>query len=207
LLTATVLFTDLRDFTTAVQQTEPERLMGWLGEYTEAVSQQILARGGVIHEYVGDAILATFGVPVPRKSPEEVNADARAAVETAIAMASTLGELNKDWIQRGLPKAEMRVGVDTGLVVGGSLGSRDRLKYAVVGDTVVAASRLESLEKSIAAPESSIPHCRILISDATWSRLNAAFEGRCLGPFILKGWPVPVTIHHVFAHARAKERL
>lgn len=197
-LHATVLFTDLQDFTTIAATNPPSTLIHWLNQYLDRMSVQLLRRGGVINEYVGDGIMTTFGIPIPRTRPEEIAADAQRAVDSAVAMAEELAKLNALWSAEGQVTASMRVGIFTGPVVTGSIGTLDRLKYAVVGDTVNAASRLQSFDKDFSSPRSLTPRCRILVSDSTWQLLENRFDGESVGSFLLKGRSEEITIHQIF---------
>ncbi|MCA9573539.1 MAG: adenylate/guanylate cyclase domain-containing protein, partial [Myxococcales bacterium] len=150
-LDATVLFTDLRGFTTVSERLDPQSLMDWLNEYMEAMANQVSAHHGIVDKYIGDAVMAVFGVPLARTSEAETRADARNAIECALGMERELARLNAHWRAAGLPEARMRVGIFTGPLVAGSLGSANRLNYTVIGDTVNTASRLESYDKSVGA--------------------------------------------------------
>ncbi|WP_254721941.1 CHASE2 domain-containing protein [Kovacikia minuta] len=123
---ATVLFTDLKDFSGITERTDPEILMSWLNEYMEAMSQIVLADGGIVDKFIGDSIMAVFGVPIARASPEEFAEDALKAVRCAVKMAETLDALNHKWQNQGRPTTSMRVGISTGMVVTGSLGGQQR---------------------------------------------------------------------------------
>ena len=198
-LTATVLFTDLVAFSTTSEKMEPALLMDWLNEYMEAMATVIMAHQGVVEKYIGDAIMAVFGVPLPRTSQEDIQQDARNAVRCALAMRIKMGELNEQWKARGLPVSGMRVGIHTGPLVAGSLGSSERQEYTVIGDSVNTAARLESFSLEFAGPESrdTGSRCRILISEATHRLLNDEFQTREVGNMILKNKKEPVTIYAV----------
>jgi adenylate cyclase len=198
-LTATVLFTDLVAFTSTSEKMEPDLLMDWLNEYMEAMATVIMAHQGVVEKYIGDAIMAVFGVPLARTSEEEITQDARNAVRCALAMRLKIGELNAQWKERGLPVSGMRVGIHTGPLVAGSLGSSERQEYTVIGDSVNTASRLESFSLALPGPESpdTGSRCRILISEATRRLLGDEFQTREVGDMILKNKKAPVTIYAV----------
>ena len=181
-MTATVLFADLKDFSTIAEQTDPETLMSWLNQYMDAMAGLVLAHGGVVDKFIGDAIMAVFGVPIQRTTPEAIAQDAIAAVRCAQDMEATLGTLNKQWRIQGLPTTAMRVGIATGTVVTGSLGSSKRLDYTTIGDSVNVAARLESYKKSI---DSGI--CRILINKETHQYVQGQFTTKFIGSVRLKG--------------------
>lgn len=191
-MTATVLFTDLKDFSSIAEHTDPEVLMCWLNEYMEAMAGLVLDRGGVVDKFIGDSVMAVFGVPLPRFTPEAIAADAAAAVSCALAMAATLKSLNRKWEVQGHPIAAMRIGIATGTVVVGSLGCSQRLDYTTIGDSVNVAQRLESYDKSIESGS-----CRILINEGTYKHIQAKFPSQLLGSVLLKGRKQPTTVYQV----------
>ncbi|MEM7019305.1 MAG: adenylate/guanylate cyclase domain-containing protein, partial [Pseudomonadota bacterium] len=192
-LTATVLFTDLKDFTTIAEYLDPQGLMDWINEYMEAMVQVIEAHHGQVNKFIGDSIMVTFGVPIARNSEAEIAQDACNAVECALAMGEELERLWQKWAKRDLPQVRMRVGIFTGPLVAGSLGSIERQEYTVVGDTVNVASRLEGYEKAMAEGI----NCRILIGGATLKYLGSKFQTRQIGNTQLKGKSELVNIHLV----------
>ena len=193
-LTATVLFADLAGFTTISEQFgDPVKLMVWLNEYMEAMSCQVLNHCGVVNKYIGDAIMAIFGVPVARTNEDEISRDAVNAVQCAMAMGDQLEELNRKWEEQGRPTVRMRVGIFTGPVVVGCIGSKQRLEYTVTGDTVNVASRLESFNKELDAQNT----CRILAGESTWIRSREHFLCRELGSMELRGKGQRVGIYQV----------
>jgi adenylate cyclase len=202
--TATVLFTDLKAFTSVSERMDPQALLDWLNTYMEAMAKLVMDHGGVIDNYVGDSIKADFGVPLPRTSEAAVAQDAVAAVNCALAMERELKRLNANWHKQNLPTVEMRIGIFTGPVVGGSLGSAQRLKYTTIGDTVNIASRLESYDQDLLDPDFADSPCRILIGEPTLRYLNHQFETKRVGEVVLKGKDEAVTIFRVARHARAQ---
>lgn len=183
-LTATVLFTDLKGFTTISEQFgDAGKLMTWLNEYMEAMTSHVLNHGGVVNKYIGDGILAVFGVPVARTNEHEISQDAVNAVRCAMAMDAQLEELNRKWKEQERPTVKMRVGIFTGPLVVGCIGCKQRLEYTVTGDTVNVASRLESLNKEIEADNP----CRILVGQSTWKYTREHFISRELGSMMLRG--------------------
>jgi adenylate cyclase len=195
--TVTVLFTDLRGFTSVSEKMDPQELLDWLNVYMEAMAQLVMDHGGVVDDYMGDAIKADFGVPLPRTAESEIRRDAVAAVDCALAMEKELKRLNAVWQQQNLATVEMRVGIFTGPVVGGSLGSAQRLKYTTVGDTVNIASRLESFDKELFDPDLRDSPCRILIGETTLHYLDQQFQTKKIGEANLKGKDEMVTIYRV----------
>ena len=131
--------------------------------------------------------MALFGAPLARSSQEEIAEDARNAVRCALQMGKEMERLNAEWTERGLPACTMRVGIHTGQLVAGSLGSAERQEYTVIGDSVNTASRLESFDKE--GETMIIPRgdCRILVSEATNSLLGEEFRTLPIGEMNLKG--------------------
>jgi adenylate cyclase len=191
-LTATVLFTDIKDFSTVSEQMSPEALLNWLNEYLSVMTQEVQTHHGIINKFTGDGMMAVFGVPIPRTSTDEIAEDAKRAVACALAFGDRLRELNPGWQERGLPIVQMRAGIFTGPVVVGSLGGKDRLEYGVIGDSVNIASRLESCEK-----HRHVDMCRVLIAQETLEHLNQQFAVEAWGPLALKGKQQMVDVYRV----------
>jgi adenylate cyclase len=197
-LIATVLFTDLKGFSATSEGLEPARLMDWLNEYMEAMAKAVMAEQGVVEKYIGDSIMAVFGVPIARTAEKQIAQDARNAVCCALAMRREMEWLNADWRQRNMPVCSMRIGIHTGSLVAGSLGSVERQEYTVIGDAVNTASRLESFDKDTGSADSV---CRILISEATKAMLDGEFELGLLGTMSLKNKSEKVIIYTVVGRA------
>jgi adenylate cyclase len=196
-LVVTVLFTDLKGFSTISEKMEPAQLYGWLNGYLGAMAQVIQRHGGVLKQFTGDGILALFGVPVPHTTRAEQAGDARAAVTCALAMGRQLVELSREWRQSGLPVVSMRAGITTGEVAAGSIGSDDRFEYAVVGDVVNTAARLESYDKTLADPDELPMRCRVLIGAPTHELLEGGFLTREIGLLEVKGKASKVAVFQV----------
>ena len=192
-LTVTVLFTDLRNFSTTTEKLEPSEAMDWINEYMQALAQHVGNRGGVVNKYIGDAIMGVFGFPIPRNSETEVQRDAINAVTCALDMSAEIQNLNQKWTQTGRPAAQMRIGIFTGRAVAGCVGSKDRLEFTVIGDTVNTASRLESFDKDYAVEDP----CRILIGQSTVDRVNGQFVTEFVRTIELKGKAQKTTIYRV----------
>jgi len=171
----------------------PEDLIDWLNTYMESMAGLIMKYGGVVDSYAGDGIKADFGVPLPRGSEEEIRQDAVNAVNCALAMQKEMHRLNGEWQEKGHPEMGIRIGLFTGPVVGGLLGSSQRLKYTTIGDTVNIASRLESYDKEVA--KDSL--CRILIGDSTLKCLDGRYHTEAIGEVSLKGKNEKITVHRV----------
>ena len=136
--TVTILMSDLRGFTYMSENNDPEKIVTLLNRYLKCMSEVIVAYGGTIDEFIGDAILAIFGVP------EAHDDDPERAVACGIAMQNALNELNADIAKEGYPPLEMGIGINTGQVVVGNIGSEVRMKYGIVGSAVNVAARIES---------------------------------------------------------------
>ncbi len=190
-LTPTMLFADIKDFSTISEQMTPEALLEWVNELLEAITQEVFKHNGIINKFTGDGVMAVFGVPT-RLDTREVDEDARAAVACAMAISDRLEEMNQNWQRRGLPVIQMRVGIFTGPVVAGSLGGKDRLEYGVIGDSVNIAARLESCEK-----HRQPTNCRILIGKDTLVHLQGQYEVESWGPLALKGKQQMVDVYRV----------
>ena len=179
-LRATIVFTDIRGFTTLSEHMEPQALVALLNEYFTRMVAIILEEGGVVDKYVGDAIMAVFGAPIPDP------ADADRAVRSAIRMRASLAELNESLAKRGLPRIETGIGIHTGDVVAGNIGSEQRMEYTVIGDAVNVASRLEGMTKSVGAP--------VLISAETESALRQPVALRQVGEVQVRGRTEPLSV-------------
>ena len=191
----TVLFSDLRGYSTISEQLEPPEIVDLLNRYFGAMNKVLDRHNGVVIEFLGDAILAVFG------APQELPGHAEAAVKCAVQMRETLDQLNEQWSEAGLARRwqqvglealGQRVGIHTGPVVAGNLGSVERTKYAVIGDTVNLAARLEQLNKDVDSEG-------ILISGETWAALGPALQGQCTfrESRLVKGRETEVAIHSV----------
>lgn len=137
-----VLFSDIRGFTTLCEGRSPSAILGMLNTYLGIVSDLVDARGGVVDKYIGDAVMALFGAPLVAAD------DPQRALDTALAMVRALPALNAQFARDGWPTLAIGIGIHTGVVVAGNVGSATRLNYTVLGDTVNLASRLEGLCKA-----------------------------------------------------------
>lgn len=179
----TILFSDLRDFTTLSEKLPPHELLALLNRYLDRMSAIVEKHGGVIDKYIGDAIMALFGAPVAT-----AGAAAR-ALAAAREMKAALAELNRELAAEGKPQLALGIGINTGRVVAGNMGSHTRLNYTVVGDGVNLAARLESLTK-----ESNYA-ASIIVSEATALAAHALDALRPLGSVTVKGKTEAVKIY------------
>ena len=196
-LVVTVLFTDLKGFSTLSEKMDPPQLYRWLNGYLGAMAPVVQEHGGVLQQFTGDGIMALFGVPVPHLTSSEQAGDAAAAVRCALVMGRRLVELSHEWREAGLPGVSMRAGIYTGEVAAGSVGSDDRFEYAVIGDVVNTASRLESYDKTFANPDLLPNRCRILIGELTHDLLNGRFVSKEIGLLEVKGKANKVSVFQV----------
>lgn len=183
-----VMFTDIRGFTQFSERTEPHRVVEILNEYFTRVTDVILDHGGMIDKYIGDAVMAVFGVPISKRN------DAENAVQSAIQIQRLIAEMNRDAARRGRPDLAVGIGINTGVVTAGNIGSPSRLDYTVVGDAVNIASRL------MANAEGG----QILISQPTAADLKAKFELHRLRPRRVRGRSEPVQLFSVEWNERGR---
>jgi adenylate cyclase len=202
LLVATVFFSDFKGYTAASENMTPEALMEWINAYLDVMAGLVIKHGGVIDDYAGDAIKANFGVPLPRKSEGEIAQDAVNAVTCALAMEQEMHRLNMRHEQEGLATIGMRIGIHTGFVVAGSVGTSERVKYTTVGDTVNTAARLESLDRDIVREAPGRRLCRILIDESTKRYLGDRFILERIGEVSVKGKEQTLMVYRVIGYAR-----
>jgi adenylate cyclase len=176
----TVLFTDLAGFTTVSEDLEPQELMQLLNEYLSAMTQIILAGRGTLDKYIGDSLMAFWGAPLPLA--EHAGMACRAALE----MQANMQQLQQTWGSRNLPPLPARVGIHSGPVVAGNVGSRERFSYTVLGDTVNLAHRIEQANRYYGT--------EIMLSESTRQLLGEAFLVREVDEVQVKGRVKPVRI-------------
>jgi class 3 adenylate cyclase len=174
------MFADIRGFTPMSENLEPGRVVEILNEYFTRVTEVIFDCGGMLDKYIGDAVMAVFGAPISKGN------DAANAVRAAVQIQRLLIELNRDAAARQWPELRVGIGINTGIVTAGNIGSPRRLDYTVVGDTVNTASRLMS---NAAAGQ-------ILIAHSTAAEAGDGFPLTELPPLRVKGRTEPV---HVFS--------
>jgi adenylate cyclase len=182
-VTATVLFSDIRGFTTLTEELGPQATVSLLNEYFEIMVDCIQREGGMLDKFIGDAIMAAFGIPVGHDDDED------RAVRTAVAMISRLRDWNLVRVGQGKRPVNIGIGLNTDVVVSGNIGSNKRMDFTIIGDGVNLAARLESACKSYAA--------RILISEFTRKRLRGTYRMREADRVIVKGKTQPVGVYEV----------
>ena len=189
-IVATILMSDIRGFTPLSEKTDPITVWAWLNEYFGELVPIITAHGGVVSEYIGDALLVFFGILPTPQLPEE---SAYRACQTALAMLTAIDQINARRIERGEPPLITGIGVNTGLVTAGSIGTADRMRYGVVGDTVNTTQRLESFTRQFGASS-------IVVSAATVAALQqrqGEFLFEDLGAHQFKGKSAPFAVYRL----------
>jgi adenylate cyclase len=203
-LTATVLYADVANFTAICEQMKPAPLVDWIDRYIDAMAAQIMAHDGVLLRFIGDGILAVFGVPVPRLTEAAVTRDAQNAARCALAMERAMQDLNAQWRAEGQPIGGLRVGLHTGPMVAGSLGKGARLEFCLLGDTANTGARLEQLGKEYAEPRPD--YCTIVVGEPTWRRLAGAFSGIRIGDVMLRGRQAIIGAYRIDSAAAERAR-
>ncbi len=177
---ATVLFSDIRQFTALAERLGAHSTVSLLNDYFERMVECIFDQGGMLDKFIGDAIMAVFGLPVPRDDDED------RALRAAISMIESLREWNVERSRRGDPVLDMGVGLNTDSVVAGNIGSGKRMDYTIIGDGVNLASRLEGACKHYGA--------RILLSELTRAKLRGVYRLREVDRIVVKGKSEPVAM-------------
>jgi len=179
--TVTILMSDIRGFTGLSETMDPEIMVQLLNRYLERMSKIILQYDGIIDEILGDSILAVFGVP------EKDETDPARSVACAVAMQNALDDLNNEFIREGHPPLEMGIGINTGSVVVGNIGSEVRMKYAVVGSAVNTAARIES----------NTVGGQILLGESTYDLVKETVTCGAPQAFMMKGIKKPLVVYAV----------
>lgn len=177
----TIFFNDIRGFTTISERMNSQQLGIFMNEYLTAMSNIIMAHGGTVDKYIGDAIMALWGAPL------DDSKQAENAVRASLRMLKNLDELKPAWKKKGLPAIEIGIGLNTGVVSVGNFGSQQRFDYTALGDSVNLASRLEGLNK--------IYGTNFLVSQSTKAELADLFFCRFVDMVRVKGKKEPVTIY------------
>lgn len=186
----TVFFSDIANFTTLSEGMKPEDLISQINDYLSAMTDIIMDLGGTLDKYVGDAIVAYFGAPLDQEN------HAALACEAAIRMREQLPRLHEKWRAEGKPLADFRVGINSGFVVVGNVGSEKRFDYTILGDEVNLGSRLEGANKKY--------NTHMMISEATAAAIgggSGAFVVRELDLLRVKGKNKPVKVYELIARS------
>lgn len=181
--TMTVLFSDIRGFTTVSEQGQPEDIVHTLNEYFTQMVQIVFHHKGTIDKFVGDMVMALFGAPLD----DPLHADH--AVEAALDMIDALRTLNLRWAAEGRPVLDIGIGINSGPMIAGNIGSDAIMSYTVIGDSVNLGSRLESLNKQYGT--------RIIISESTRTLLTKPYQFKPLGDVVVKGKSQAVAIFQI----------
>jgi len=179
----TVLFADIRGFTTFTERGRAEDIVAQLNEYFTRMVAVLFEHRGTVDKFVGDMVMALFGAPLA--DPDHADH----AVEAALGMLRALDDLNRQWAAAGRPRLDIGIGLNTGDMVAGNIGSDTIMSYTVIGDAVNLAARLESLNKEYGT--------HIIVSDETRSRLKGRYDIQPLGTVTVKGKTAPVAIFEI----------
>ena len=181
--TATLLFSDLRSFTNITESLGAQGTVKLLNEYFEIMVECISEQGGMLDKFIGDAIMAAFGLPISHEDDED------RGVKAGINMISRLWKWNELREKDGKPPLDMGLGLNTDKIVAGNIGSQKRMDYTMIGDGVNLAARLESACKQYNA--------RILISDFTFKKLKGTYRIRNIDDVVVKGKTEPIGVYEV----------
>jgi len=182
----TILFSDIRGFTTLSEKTKPEQLVELLNEYFTPMTNITLANNGTLDKYIGDAIMAIFNAPM------DVPDHTYYACKTALEMIENLAEVNKNFQKKGYPTIDIGIGLNTGEAIVGNMGTDRRFDYTAIGDSVNLASRLEGTNKVFGT--------RVIVSESTYNHVKDKFNFRMLDKIQVKGKHEGVTIYELNNH-------
>jgi len=186
-----VLFADIRGFTTFTERGRPEDVVSQLNVYFSRMVEVVFANRGTVDKFVGDMVMALFGAPLA--DPDHADH----AVQAALGMLDALRDQNARWAAEGKPHLEIGIGVNSGEMVAGIIGSDTIMSYTVIGDAVNLGSRIESLNKEYGT--------RLIVSEGTRARLKGRYDMKPLGAVTVKGKSEPVNIFEVLAQAGPQE--
>jgi adenylate cyclase len=187
---ATILFSDIRQFTNLSEELGAQGTVSLLNEYFTIMVECIQREGGMLDKFIGDAIMAAFGIPISHDDDED------RAMRAAIAMINALERWNRERMSNGKKPVKMGLGLNTDVIVSGNIGSPKRMDYTLIGDGVNLASRLESLCKKY--------HAYILISENTYKRLRGTYRIREVDRVVVKGKTETVGIYEVLDYHTAE---
>jgi adenylate cyclase len=182
-LTATVLFSDIRGFTSISEKLPPEQVVGFLNDYLQRMVDIVFDEGGIVDKFIGDSVMAVFGAPVPKPD------DAVRAVRAALRMIEEVRRFNEQQRKKGGIEVDIGVGVHTGPLIAGNIGSDRKMEYTVIGDTVNVANRVESLNQKM---ETSV-----LITRECYQATGKVFAVRELPRMQVKGKEQPLQVYEV----------
>ncbi len=183
LIPVTVLFSDIRSFTSISETMEPPALLDFLNEYFSGMVESVMSHQGVVDKFIGDAIMAVFGAPTPHPD------DALQAVKAALEMRRRLPRINVDFKARGLPEIRTGIGLHCGQVVAGNMGHIERMEYTVIGDAVNLASRLEGLTKELG--------CDVVLSEDLFRKVEDSVIAEPIQRIKVKGRDQDVMVYQL----------
>jgi adenylate cyclase len=186
----TVMFSDIRGFTTLSEGLPPAKLVALLNEYLSEMTDTLFRNWGTLDKYIGDAIMAFWGAPYPQPDHAE------RACHTALQMITALKKLQAGWTAEGRPRIDIGVGINSGPVLIGNMGSKHRFNYTIMGDNVNLASRLEGLNKEFAT--------HLIISEFTYEQVREKMVARELDYIRVKGKKKPVRIFELLATSETR---
>ncbi|MFC1883556.1 CHASE2 domain-containing protein [Thermodesulfobacteriota bacterium] len=189
----TVLFSDIRGFTGISEGMSPEELVALLNEYLTVMTDIVFKYEGTLDKYMGDAIMAIYGAPIGRENHPA------SACHSALHMMTELKRLNEKWIKEGKNPVDIGIGINTGMMMVGNMGSEQRFDYTVMGDAVNLGSRLEGANKEYRS--------NILISEATYKRVKDEFTCMEVDTIRVKGKHIPVKIFQLLGHDKISSDL
>lgn len=183
----TIFFSDISSFTTLSEKLEPEVLVGFLGEYLNIMNASLLQHNATVDKYIGDGVMAFWGAPRVVDNPEIK------ACQAALACQQQIHQLNQKWQTEGLNVAfHTRIGINTGEVIVGNMGSDARMSYTVIGDNVNLTSRVESANKFYST--------NILITETTYQHVKNDFVTRLVDYAVLAGKAIPIQLHELIGN-------
>jgi adenylate cyclase len=182
---ATILFSDIRGYSSVTARSDPQALVAQLNEYLTAMVECVFRFGGTLDKFIGDAVMAVWG----NTHSEGVRNDAANAVRAALAMREELTRLNKSWVARGLPPLRIGIAINHGEVVVGNIGSPQRMEFTVIGDAVNVSWKLQELTKDLGT--------ELIVGENVMALVIEEFELRPLGKATIKGLPNPLEIFEV----------
>lgn len=191
----TILISDVRNFTTMTEKSEPMELISLLDDYLSAMTEIIFKHNGIVDKFIGDGILAYWGAFTPGSN------HAQEAAQAALEMLERVKQLNEHWAQQGKGPIAIGVGINTGSVIFGNIGRGKKIEFTVIGDAVNLAARLEGLNKDF--------HTSIVIGESTRTRLGDMAQVRSLGGVKVKGKTIETSVFELvgWGASTAKENL
>lgn len=184
-----VFFSDIRGFTAFSEKRKPEEVVGMLNEYFAVMVKIINANGGIVDKFIGDAIMAVWGVPKANKK------DAHNAVKACLEMRRALADLNEKRMGRKEPPIQIGMGLHAGSAISGTIGSDERMEYTIIGNTVNTGSRIESSTKAFGSD--------LLVSDTVLEKIGDAYLTEYAGSAEVKGRSEPLKLHKVRGFKKA----